>query len=176
MGEEQSDQNEERLDEVVGALKRFLGGRDRSSTEVLRKMEEKKLARGDFARRVLERLVQTGIVDDLRFSKNRAYYRMKNGYGPHSIARELSGLVCDPSIVNEAMGEIETESFIEGALGYLKKKSRAAGSSFAGHPEDQEGQKAWKEKMSARLMARGFRVDQIDGAMEKFFEQEGGGT
>ncbi|VVC76253.1 Regulatory protein RecX [Aquicella siphonis] len=66
----------------------WLARRDYSRFELTQKLKSKGYPAEDSAR-ILEELVQTGLINEQRFTENYIYWRRGKGYGPLRISMEL---------------------------------------------------------------------------------------
>lgn len=83
---------------------RVLGHRDRSATELSRRLIEDGYP-SETAHAVVDRLCEVGLVDDERFACAWARTRAAARFGPSRIARELSSKGIDPDLATRAIGE-----------------------------------------------------------------------
>ncbi|MBE7438254.1 MAG: regulatory protein RecX [Spirochaetales bacterium] len=114
---------EERKQELLKKLQRFLSQRERSRQEITKRIIEKGICEGSEVPALLAVLEDLGMIDDQRFARERARYRLRNGYGPLVIARELALLGVTRSIVDRSMPP--PEEIVESIVQF--KKSRDGG-------------------------------------------------
>jgi len=93
----------ERKAELLQQLQRFLAQRERSRREIIQRIKQKKICEAEEEAPLLEYLEELKLIDDERFAANRATYRLRSGYGPLAISRELALLGIARSVVDRAM-------------------------------------------------------------------------
>lgn len=139
---------------------RFLGYRPRSENEIVRKLEEK-----DFPPQVIagvvERLRQSGLVDDHRFAQgwveNRSEFRPRSR---RALARELHQRGLSDEAITEATAGIDDE---EQAYRAGLKHSRKL------HEADWPG---FRQKLSGFLARRGFNYDVIAPVVQRIWQEK----
>ncbi len=109
------------LQRILRGLARFLGTRERSSREVLRRLTSRGLCTAAQAPHVIEHLRSERLVDDRRFAANRALFRQEAGYGPHRIRAELRELGIEESDADEAIRSCLDSGFSDQAAGQAER-------------------------------------------------------
>jgi regulatory protein len=139
-----------RAEEIRQATDRalhLLGYRARSRTEVRRRLARKGYEE-EVIDQVLDRLTQTGLIDDSQFTE--AWVRARStgrAMGPRRIAWELRQKGVDGEIVREAVGRIDETT----ELGLALKVGRQKAESVRGEPMH-----VARRKLAAALQRRGF--------------------
>jgi regulatory protein len=99
---------------------RLLGYRDRSRAELTRKLSDSGYP-DDLARRISDRFLQVGLVDDERFAAAWTRSRRAARIGPRRIERELLAKDIDPEIIADALAtECPDDSQVDQAIQALR--------------------------------------------------------
>lgn len=137
---------------------RALTYRGRSAAELVGYLVERGYGKG-IARRVLEEMIRLKYVDDQKLARELIRGRLRRGYGPHRIRRELMSKGFEPCLVEQLLPELyPREEECRQAAGWLKKKRRQEG-----EPEGQRQVGRW----AAFLRRRGFSEQVILGLLEE---------
>ncbi|WP_025270607.1 regulatory protein RecX [Hippea sp. KM1] len=104
----------------------LLGKRDYSKKEIQERLKKRGVSEVDIER-VVEKLEDSGFLDDRRYAENYVFFRLKRGYGKLRIRHELILKGIDESIVDGALSEQteEAEEVFLKRLRILKDKPNA---------------------------------------------------
>lgn len=149
---------------VLPALNRFFGARERSSGEVIAYLKRKSLCFEEDYEQVLELLRDEGLLDDRRFTRNRAQNRLYDGYGPAYIRNDLMKYAVPREVMQEVLDEFDDLDYLEAAMVAVQKKERAASAK-----EDPE------RTLRNALQYRGFTYQQTEKAIRRWNASDGGG-
>ncbi len=150
-------------DAVLGAYDRALGilaARDRSSTELRRRLVQKGIEPGP-AEVAVARLVEQGVVDDARYA--RAVVRAKAlgaGASRRRVSQELARRGVERGVADEAVAEVWREEEVdqrEAAERLARKRLGMMGKLDA---------QTQRRRLYAFLARRGYDADEIRHAME----------
>jgi regulatory protein len=131
---------------------RLLGYRERSVAELTRKLAEDGYS-GRTVTAVVDRMVELGLVDDMRFARLWARGRVNAGYGPRRVLRELKERGLSPEVIDDAM----TAEQDPDPVGRLRKSLSSC------WPCDRKQ----RESCIRRLMARGFDIGIVLQVLEE---------
>lgn len=123
---------------------RLLGYRDRSAAEVTHKLADDGYPE-PVAREVVERLVQSGLLDDERFATHWVEGRVANGIGPRRIEHEL---------VEKGIASDLTERLLEPIRGSAQAAQVARQLDRLDTAE-----RTKRDRAIRRLIAKGFDLD-----------------
>lgn len=130
------------------------------SSDVRRKALKALEGDADAAERVVSSLLEDGYVDDLRYAG--AYAREKSslsGWGRVKIAAMLRSRGIDRSVIEEALGEIESEK----ASARLSRLVSAKAAALKGDP-------AIRLKLLRFILSRGYTYEEASSALENLSE------
>jgi len=124
--------------------------RERSNREM-----ETRLRRKKFSSSVIEEVIQylkkNSLIDDKRFALKYAEEKFSHGFGKKVISFQLRRLGIEPSLIEEAIAQVEekidTQKILKELIARLKKKKT-------------------KEKIFRYLFEHGFSYSQIEKAYE----------
>lgn len=162
-GQEISEEEYAELEETVNIRRAYncavslLSRRDHSKKELLRKLKEKGYYKG--AEAAVEKLVQSGYVDDERFCRLYAseLVRLK-GYGKKRIEQELYRKGVDRDIIYNVLEEI---SFDSDTLSDIIKRK------YLSKMSDEKG----RQKVFNALMRLGYTYGEIRDAIKNIDEE-----
>jgi regulatory protein len=140
------------------ALK-FLNYRTRSVSEVRRNLEEHEVQQ-DIIEGILERLSQTGMLDDTRFAQN--WIENRSEFRPRSrraLALELRQRGLDQETIQQALEEVNDE---EAAYQAAIKQSRKLKT---------DDWSVFREKLSSFLARRGFHYEVISSTVQRIWQE-----
>lgn len=136
------------LERVLPKLEPYLAVRERTSGEIRDRLKLRKLCEAAEVDRVIEHLIEGGMVNDERFARNRIRYRLDNGYGPAYIRNDLAKLKAPGRVVDEILRELGPAP--------VREAAQLAALKFAKQARD-------PMKLVARLMRRGFSMNDLRG-------------
>lgn len=97
-------------------------------------------------RRVLERMLEAGYIDDAGFAKSWACARTTRGMGARKISMELRQKGVSSETIDETLSSLDEDAVFDGALKIARK---AAHGKDIASPSD-------RQKISAALIRRGY--------------------
>ena len=148
-------------DELYEAAVKALARRARSSGELRALLAKKKASRKDMDA-VLKRLQEHGYLDDARFARDFATFRLRNDLqGPARVQRDLAARRVHPDLVHEAIGAAY-EGVEEGELlrRHIRRKLRLT------KPPEKPSALA---SLYRRLLRAGFRSATIVRELKRMF-------
>ena len=95
-------------DAALEVALRALRHRDRTAADIDRLLESKGVGE-DERREVLETLVRTALVDDVRYAESRAFALAERGAGNDLVRDDLERSGIDPRFVSDAIGALDDE-------------------------------------------------------------------
>lgn len=140
---------------AVSAAVSLLSRRDHGQNELRLKLRLRGYAEEEI-RHALERSIDWGYLDDVRFVLSFLRYRSAKGYGPRRIVAELKERGVDIGDINLAMAEAEQDWFSLCSQCCHKKYGLQ-------HPVDFKA----RSKIYRYLTYRGFEPEQIQFAIEQ---------
>lgn len=149
--------------DALNAALRLLGVRQRSVFELAGKLKDKGFP-SDEVERTVERLMETGYLNDAAFAKALAASRARNkSWGPAKITQDLLKRGIARETVSEAVAHAcpEEEKLASAALEKWRRRNRG----LSGRQE--------KEKAFRHLSARGFSPSTIWKALGKQAGEDG---
>ena len=157
-------EKKETISNALTRLNRYLVVRDRAESEILDYLRRKRLCPSEYHEEILEYLRGLGLLDDLRFARNRLEYRRGKGYGPMYIRNELRSFKVDGDFVNLVLEEAPEHKFLESALTLARRKG-------AGRSEEGKDERA-DQKLRNSLRSRGFTGEQIQRVLRRLEQPE----
>ena len=155
---------------VMGAVDRALDAlafRDRSAME-LRRFLQRKGVDASVAEVAVARLVESGVVDDARFSRSLARSRVAGaGASRRRVGQDLARRGVAPAVAEQAIAEVWVEEQVdddEAVLALARKRART----LVGLEE-----RVRERRLYGYLARRGYDPDQIRHALDTL-EREGG--
>ncbi|HEX5581548.1 MAG TPA: regulatory protein RecX [Gemmatimonadaceae bacterium] len=156
-------------DAVLAAYDRALGllaARDRSSTELRRRLVQKGIESGP-AEAAVARLVEQGVVDDARYARALTRARaLGAGASRRRIAQELSRRGVDRTVADEAVNEVWSEEEVDQREAAERLARKRLGTMGKLDPQTQ------RRRLYAYLARRGYDADEIRHAMEAAMGEE----
>ena len=151
---------EGRLQHALDLAYRYLGRRDRTTLEVRRHLEGKRVEPSAIDA-ALHELTETGYLDDARYAQRFAEDRRElDEWGADRIARRLQAAGVGEEEVAAALGGREAESERDAALALLRRRLRSAPQS------DRE-----RERALGMLVRKGYDLD-LAYEVVRAFERE----
>lgn len=150
-----------RYDKIISGLEAICAKREYCSRDILQKAASRLDGDVDAAREILSRLVSEGYVDDLRYAS--AFAREKSaltGWGPAKIRFALSAKHIPSGIIDEAMGEVDTDR----AELRLRKIMEGKWKSLSGLPDA-------KLRLLRFALSRGYGYDQVKSIADELSSQ-----
>ena len=135
---------------AVDAALRVLRHRDRSTAEILARLDEAGYARQE-RDEAIETLVRTGVLDEARFAEARARSLAERGAGDVRIRHELRRASVPSEVADEALGSLEPE--IDRARNVISRRGPGA-------------------KTARFLHGKGFSVEIVAGVVASSHEDE----
>ena len=135
-------------DALVGAV-RLLARREHGAHELATKLAQKGHVEMDIQEALVE-CKRLGLQSDDRFVECLCRARIRQGYGPLRIRRELQSLQVDAAIIDVALRE-EQDNWLSYAIGVWKKK----------YKEQDDISFIDVQKQKQFLLYRGFSTDTI---------------
>ncbi len=147
---------------------RLLKFRARSEQEMAERLEKKGFS-ADLAQQTVSRLRELNLLNDAALARDMTESRRRGGRGDHRIRQELRKRGLPRAVVDQAMGGVPAESGAERAWDALQKRAAR----MNGLDRD-----AAYRRLQGHLVRQGFGVDDVRGALKRFFsgEPEGWGT
>lgn len=138
----------------------LLSYRDRSQTEIRRKMSQRKLAEGVIGH-TIDRLLEYGYLDDQRFALELAQSQLERGRGRRAAQSALYKAGLEGEIITQALDQVyhSEASEISAALIWLGRKKL---------PQDA----ADRQKLLRGLAGRGFSFDVARQALEQWERED----
>ena len=143
--------------EETTALQRavgFLARREHSQLELRRKLAERDYSEEEIDI-ALQRLIETDMQSDERFTHSYIESRYQRGHGPYKITAELAQRGIDESLVDQVMRDEPIDWYEHAQQVYDRK--------YANKPISDYNEQA---KRSRFLQQRGFSSEQIKYAIE----------
>jgi len=149
---------EQLIKSIRPKIAKYCAYRERASREVMLKLLSYGLQKEE-AKSVLQELTEEGFVDDLRFAKAYAggKFRLKK-WGKLKIRRELKQRDIAEDHINEALSEIEGQT-------YLETLEQMANSKF--ESINQNNLYTKKNKVAAYLVSKGYESELVWGILNK---------
>lgn len=82
---------------------------------------------GESAEKILNTLIKTGFVDDVRFANAFAYTKAQAAWGPLKIKAALAQKQIKGAVAQEALDQVEPRHFEDGLLRAIRTKADALG-------------------------------------------------
>ncbi|MBN2120134.1 MAG: regulatory protein RecX [Candidatus Omnitrophica bacterium] len=145
--------NNKQLGQARKAALRLLKYRPRSEKELERRLRLKKIP-AQLVELVLGELKKTSLIDDARFAKIWTQDRLKKGYGPRRIEKELNEKGLDRQIIAGSIKNARTFLNASPVLNeLLEKRLRRF--------KKQDDRLKTKQKLFNYLYRRGFELDHV---------------
>lgn len=139
---------------------RSLSRRSRSVEEVRQRLAERELP-SDIIEEILTELIEHGFLDDRRYAGEYVRTKLRAGFGPHRIRRELNERNVNSSYVEEVLEE-EKEDFPEVKI---MREALAARLRTRGEPKSPRELK----NLVDFLIRRGFSRDLVRAELDRYY-------
>ncbi len=138
----------------------LLTRRDHTRQELKQKLARKQYPAADIAT-ILERLENTGLIDETRFAESYTHYRRGKGYGPRRIAMELQTKGVAEAVIAEHLEMADNAWFTDAHNAWRKQ--------FKGRqPVDPQT----RARQLRFLYNRGFTQEQINSVFKQCHAEE----
>lgn len=143
------------------AAVRMLGLREHSRFELRQKLEQKGYADAQI-REALDRLVELGYVDDLRFAE--MVVRQHPDLGRLGLIQQMKRRGIESQIWGPLLDNLDGDDELERALVSARRRSRQV-------PSDREEREKWRRRLGAYLARRGFSQSTVIAVISQLVEQ-----
>lgn len=141
----------------------FLAYRSRSEDEIRQRLIRKEFS-PDTANRVIERLIELGMVDDEQFARSFTESRIRSrGYGPSRVRQELRRLGLSPAVIDSAVDAAYSRTLTENLA------LKMAGKIWPRLQRETDPGKR-KKKLRDYLLRRGFSYEQSRSVIDELEE------
>ncbi len=137
------------MSSVFESAMRLLARREHGARELTNKLVLKGFSREDVQEALIE-CQRLGLQSDVRFIENLSRARIRQGYGPLRIRRELQHLQVDIELVDDALRQ-EQDNWLSYAMSAWEKK----------YKKEEALSYASLQKQKQFLLYRGFTTDTI---------------
>jgi regulatory protein len=151
----EADSDEDHYQQAYSVALRLLVRREHSVLELAHKLQARQCP-ASISNRVIETLIDEGVLSDRRFSEVYARGRFERGFGPLRIQAELRERGIDDGLVAAALRPME-HAWLESALRQRSKR-------FGNPPPADFSERARQMRF---LQQRGFAHEQIRSALEE---------
>lgn len=141
----------------------FLAYRQRSEDEIRQRLIQKGFL-PDTANRVIERLIELGMVDDEQFARSFTEARIRSrGLGPSRVRQELRRLGVSPAVIESAVDTAYSRTLTEELA--LKTATKI----WPRLQKEQDPRKR-RKKLRDHLLRRGFSHEQTSSVIDELEE------